>query len=385
MVREELKTLHQRPWGTVFGDQMITRRFTNAGGWESSQLVPYSKIPLDPMTSVLHYGSSVFEGLKAFRVLDGGDTSSSSSDSDSSVVLFRPELNAERLNRSAERQALPPVPVKDFLADVKRCASALEQWVPEERGSSLYIRVVLFASQAALGVRRSNEALLLVMGLPVPAYYTSPIRLLAETKFVRSWPGGAGFAKTAGNYALTVMPQESVAKRGMTLLWLDGSPKQNITECGVMNLFILFRPKKGSTKNRLVTPSAETGLILPGITRRSIIELVRAEFREEIVVEERDISIDELIDGILSDIVIDAFGSGTAALVTPIESVTKQGVEDDREHVIASGVDSEQRFFYTLKQRVLSIQHSLHHWNTVVPGYNTLVSAAVNSSQKGTH
>jgi branched-chain amino acid aminotransferase len=365
--KEAQETFHSKPWGTVIADRMVTRRYTAAGGWDPSTLVPYGKIPLDPVASVLHYGSSVFEGLKAYRVLPEGSTSPSSActDADGSVVLFRPELNAERLNRSAERLALPTLPVADFLEDVMTCVSALEQWVPNDRGSSLYVRVVLFASQAALGVRRSEEALLVVICVTVPEYYSTAIRLLAETKFVRSWPGGAGYAKASGNYAIAVQPQESAAKHGKALLWLDGSPQQYITECGVMNLFILFKATVEGRKMTLVTPSLDFGLILPGITRRSVIELVREEYSTTIDVVERRISINEFIAGIVDGSVVDAFGCGTAALITPIESVTKGIADGEPEHKIVIPVGGK-RFSLTLKNRILDIQHSFHRWNTVV-------------------
>jgi branched-chain amino acid aminotransferase len=367
--KRALQTLHERPWGTTTADMMVTRRYSTAGGWEPAALVPYGKVPLDPVASCLHYGGSVFEGLKAFRTLPtrrGGSTSPASPEGESSIVVFRPELNAARLNASAVRQALPTLPVEDFVSDVKLCANALKEWVPEERGSSLYIRVVLLATQPALGVRRSNEALLMVIGLPVPPYYTSPMRLLAETEYVRAWPGGAGCAKTAGNYAISVMPQERAAAKGMTLLWLDGSPRQVITECGVANFFSLWRSPRPGGKVTLVTPSLASGLILPGITRRSIIDLVSAEFSDKVSVEERDMGIDEVLAGIAAGTVIDAFGTGTAALVTPIQSVAK-GEEEGKECVVRrSPVDGDAFFSTVLRERLLDIQHSLHPWNVVV-------------------
>jgi branched-chain amino acid aminotransferase len=381
-----LARLKDYTWGTALADRMLVRSWTRADGWDATpSIMPYSPVPIYPAASVLHYGMSVFEGMKAYapgpgadaeRHRRGGLTKGSAlqprTGSAGELVaeppliarIFRPDLHARRMNRSAARQALPTMPPERFVEDAALLVRTLKDWVPTEAGSALYLRPVLFATQCAIGIRRSDEALFMMLAVPVPMYFSKPVRLLAEDHYVRSWPGGVGDCKTAGNYALSVTPAELAMEKGFTqIVWLDGTPKRNITESGVMNFIAVIASADNPARLTVVTPPT-SGLILQGVTRQSVLDLARSEFSHVMDVEERDFSIDEFTSHAESGRLVDCFGTGTAATVSPIHSITVDG----HEHVIPrrsiaqlGGTVAE-----TFRKRIMEICHSNHPWSQQV-------------------
>lgn len=318
---------------------------------------------------------SVFEGLKAFRDMDVSHLSSSTStrdlppadssseqpaDEHAAVRLFRPDMHIARFNRSAARQALPIIPHHIMLDDLRSWLSNQREWVPHSVGSALYVRPVLFATQSAVGVRRPEHACMLMFGVPVSKYFTKPVRLLAEDTFVRSWPGGVGDCKTAGNYALSVTPAELAAEKGFDqVLWLDGSDERYVTESGVMNFSCVIQSDRQPGRYTIVTPPLD-GLILGGITRQSVLDLARTEFAHILDVEERRITLDEIRTHIESGKMVDCFGTGTAAVVSPIHSITFDG----KEHVVErKAIDCLQApVSEVMRNRITQICHSDHPW-----------------------
>lgn len=286
-------------FGQYYTDHMFLMDYTEGKGWHSPRIVPYGNIPLDPAAMCLHYGQEVFEGMKAYRCGDG------------SIRLFRPDKNMARLNVSNERLCIP-------LIDEEFCADAIAQlvmidqdWVPHADGTSLYIRPFIFATDPHLGVHPAKELLFCVILSPVGAYYPeglNPVKIFVEEKYCRSVKGGMGYTKTGGNYAASLKAQDEADKLGYTqVLWLDGVERKYIEEVGTMNVFF----KIG---DEIVTP-ALGGSILAGITRMSCIEILKSW---GLKVTERQISIDELVEASKSGQLKEAFGSGTAAVISPI-------------------------------------------------------------------
>ncbi len=303
--REALK--QELGFGRVFADRMFRMSYTESGGWRSPEIVPYGPIPMDPAAMVLHYAQEIFEGQKAYLASDGR------------IALFRPEANAERLNRSARRMCMPEVPVEVQVRATMDLVSLLRDWIPDAP-SALYIRPTMIASEPALGVRSAREFLYYIICSPVGPYFPrgfSPVKVLAEDRFVRAAEGGMGDAKTGGNYAGSLLAQSKALKKGYDqILWLDAKEHRYIEEIGAMNVFFVLN-------GALVTSNLK-GSILPGITRDSLLRLAADEGRK---VEERLLSIEELIDGLQSGAVTEAFGSGTAAVITPIGTIGYKGTD----------------------------------------------------------
>ena len=301
-------------FGRHFTDNMVMIDYAHDKGWYSAQVRPYGPIALDPSAMVLHYGQEIFEGLKAYRQPDG------------SIAAFRPEANAERLQRSAERLAMPPLPTEDFIASLKALLEADHEWVPPSGGEeSLYLRPFMFASQVGLGVNApSTEYIYAVIASPAGAYFSGGIKLVSvwlSTEYVRAAPGGTGFAKCGGNYAAAFLAQRQATEQGCDqVVWLDAIERRYIEEMGGMNLFFVF----GSGADaRLVTPEL-SGSLLPGITRDSLLTLATdAGF----AVDERKISTEELRKGVASGDITEVFACGTAAVITPVGRV--KGVDED--------------------------------------------------------
>ncbi|MEM2141968.1 MAG: branched-chain amino acid aminotransferase [Candidatus Thorarchaeota archaeon] len=291
-------------FGTIFTDHMLIMRYRN-GAWETPEIVPYGPLPLDPATSVLHYGQGIFEGMKAYR-------------RGRRIFLFRPRDNFERLNRSAERMVMPTIDVDLLLDSLKELLLLERDWIPQDRGTSLYIRPTMIATDARLGVHPSKEYLYFVILSPVGPYFDegfNPIRVIVSDKYVRSAPGGVGHAKTIGNYAAGLKAlKEAIATGHSQVLWLDAVERRYVEEVATMNFFAVFGQE-------LVTPPL-SDTILPGVTRASVIELARSLGTK---VSERPIAIDELIAGIRSGTVTELFGTGTAAIVAPIGQLTYKG------------------------------------------------------------
>ena len=286
-------------FGQIFTDHMFMMDYIDGEGWINARIIPYAPLPMDPSTMVFHYGQSVFEGLKAYRKSDG------------SINLFRPRLNFERMNNSNERMAIPRVDADFCVEAVKQLVELESDWVPSAAGTSLYIRPFVFASDPYLGVRPSHTYHFLVILSPSGAYYPqglNPIAVYVEDEYVRAVKGGTGFTKCSGNYAASLLSQANAYKTGyVQVLWLDGIERKYIEEVGSMNVFFVIDGK-------LVTPMIN-GSILPGITRRSVIETA-ADMG--IAVEERQIAIDELAGLHSAGRVTEMFGCGTAAVISPV-------------------------------------------------------------------
>ncbi|WP_153723541.1 branched-chain amino acid aminotransferase [Sporosarcina cascadiensis] len=296
---KEKPAADQLAFGTVFTDHMFVMDYTDGTGWHDARIVPYEPFLLDPAAIVLHYGQTVFEGLKAYLT------------DDQEVVLFRPEENMKRLNRSNDRLCMPQFDEEFVLEAMKELVSTDKEWIPSKEGTSLYIRPYIFATQAYLGVAPSKTYRMMIILSPVGAYYKegmNPVKIAVESEFVRAAVGGTGSAKTAGNYAGSMKAQEVAEAGGYSqVLWLDAKEHQYIEEVGAMNVFFKIN-------GEVITPSLN-GSILEGITRKSVIELLKSW---HIPVIERKISIQEIFDANEAGTLEEAFGTGTAAVISPM-------------------------------------------------------------------
>ena len=293
-------------FGRVFTDHMVVVPYTEGKGWGPGVLKAYGPIELDPAASVLHYGQAIFEGFKAFKQQDG------------SIACFRPDANARRFNTSARRLAMPDLPEELFLAAAKALITQEQAWVPGAVGESLYMRPLMIATEAALGVKPSSEYLFLLLASPSGAYFPAgvkPVTVWISEDYVRAAPGGTGFAKCAGNYAASLVAQHQAKGEGCDqVVWLDAIHREYIEEMGGMNLFFVYQ-ENGETV--VVTPEL-TGSLLPGITRDSLLQLAREQgFRAE----ERRISVSEWRSAIAEGRMTEAFACGTAAVITPVGEV----------------------------------------------------------------
>lgn len=290
-------------FGLHFTDHMFLAEWTDARGWHDARVVPYGPFQLDPATAVLHYAQEIFEGLKAYRHADG------------SVWTFRPEANAARLIRSAHRLALPELPEDWFLGSIQALVEADQAWVPSGEEKSLYLRPFMFASEAFLGVRPSRHVTYSVIASPAGAYFSGgvkPVDIWLSQEYSRAGAGGTGAAKTGGNYASSLLPQQEASAHGCAqVAFLDSTEQKWIEELGGMNLY--FVKSDGS----IVTPEL-SGSILEGITRDSIVQLAQDRGHE---VVERRFSIDEWREGTADGSITEVFACGTAAVVTPVGSL----------------------------------------------------------------
>ncbi|MFM1912713.1 MAG: hypothetical protein RIR51_551 [Bacteroidota bacterium] len=289
-------------FGRTFADHMYVAEYAN-GDWQSSKIVPYGPMEFQPALMSIHYGQSIFEGLKAYKGKDG------------KVRIFRPEDNFNRLNISAERMAMPLVPREIFMDNLKELIKLDSAWVPEKEGYSLYIRPFMFGTDEYLGVSPSKTYRFMIINSPVGAYYSKPLRVKIETEYIRAAKGGVGYSKNAGNYAGSLYPTAKAVSEGYDqLIWTDAKEHKYIEEAGTMNIMFMIDGK-------LVSAAPSTS-ILDGITRRSIIQIAKDWGIE---VEERSISVEELIEGIESGKVQEAFGAGTAAVITHISEIGYKG------------------------------------------------------------
>lgn len=296
--REEI--LKNPGFGQIFSDHMVSVEWTLENGWGDIEIIPYGPISLDPAASVLHYAQEIFEGLKAYRTPAG------------EVQLFRVDENAKRFISSAKRLALPELPVEIFEQAVYELVKIDEAWVPYGEDTSLYIRPFLFADESFLGVRAAQKARFMVIASPAGAYFAEgikPVSIWLSENFSRAGQGGTGAAKSGGNYAASLLPQNEAAQQGCAqVLFLEAGSKDTIDELGGMNLFLVRDDKT------LITP-ALTGNILAGITRASLIQLAKDR---GYTVEERRVTVSEWRDGVANGTITEAFACGTAAVITPI-------------------------------------------------------------------
>ncbi|MBW8349169.1 branched-chain amino acid aminotransferase [Bacillus sp. IITD106] len=304
--KKDKPAFNQLSFGTVFTDHMFVMDYTKGKGWHDPRIVPYQPISLDPAAIIFHYGQTVFEGLKAYKTKED------------EVVLFRPDENMKRLNRSNQRLCIPEIDEEFALFALKKLISIDKDWVPNLEGTSLYVRPFIFADEPYLGVSPSNTYKFMIILSPVGAYYKegiNPVKIAVESEFVRAVKGGTGNAKTAGNYAASLKAQEEAEAEGFSqVLWLDGREHKYIEEVGSMNVFFKIN-------GEVVTPELN-GSILEGITRKSILELLHYW---DIPVTERKISIDEIFQAYHAGELEEAFGTGTAAVISPIGELSWQG------------------------------------------------------------
>lgn len=287
-------------FGKYFTDHMFMMDYNEGKGWHDARIVPYQNLSLDPACAVFHYAQEMFEGLKAYRTPDG------------SVQLFRPDKNIERMNNTNRRLCIPTLEPSDVLDAIKALVSVEKEWVPSLEGTSLYIRPFIIATDVQLGVHPSKSYKFMIILTPVGSYYPEgikPVKIFIENEYVRAVRGGTGFAKVGGNYACSLIGQKKAEEMGYSqVLWLDGIEHKYIDEVGAMNVFFVIDGK-------VVTPSLAEGSILPGVTRASCIRLL-----EDMgyTVEERKLSVAEVEEAYKNGKLDEAFGTGTAAVVSPI-------------------------------------------------------------------
>lgn len=288
-------------FGVHFSDHMFVSDYNPSEGWHADRIVPYRNFSLDPAAAALHYGQTLFEGMKAFRGVDN------------KIRLFRPEMNFNRLQAGAARLVMQSPPLKTFINGVIELVKTEREWIPSKEGTALYIRPTLIGTEGFLGVRPSSEILFYVITSPVGGYYGAkidPVSIWIETKYSRAAVGGIGSVKAGGNYASSLLAAQEAKKKGFSqVLWLDGAEKRFVEEVGTMNVFFVQGDK-------VITP-ALNGRILPGVMRDSAIHYLESQ---GITVEQRPVEVYEILKGLKEGVVTEAFGTGTAAAISPIAS-----------------------------------------------------------------
>ncbi|WP_318199371.1 branched-chain amino acid aminotransferase [Streptomyces sp. SCL15-4] len=339
-------------FGVHFTDHMVTMRWTSARGWHPMRLEPYRPLELDPSALGLHYGQIVFEGLKAYAQADG------------TVALFRPGFNARRLNHSAARLAIPPLPEESFIEALQTLVAADRAWVPEGVGRSLYLRPYIMAVEPTIGVRPAREYLFVLIASPVDPFFSTevkPVTVWVADDYVRAAPGGTGDIKFPGNYAAAFLAQQQAAEHGCDqVVWLDAVERRWVEEMGAMNLFFVVDDGRG--KPAVLTPRL-TGTLLPGAVRDSLIALATDAGYP---VREEQVSIDRWQTGWEDGSIHEVFACGTAAVVTPVGAL-KRG-----EHQWRAPAGTGHPITLGLRRRLLDIQHGHipdpHAWMTPVTG-----------------
>lgn len=292
-------------FGKTFTDHMFIMDYTAGQGWHDPRIVPYAPISLDPSAVVFHYAQECFEGMKAYRTAEN------------KIQLFRPDCNARRMNNTQDRLCIPEIPVEDFVQAVKALVEVEKDWVPHSEGSSLYIRPFTIATMAQLGVHASTSYQFMIICAPSGAYYAAglaPIDIYVEDTYVRACPGGTGFTKCGGNYAVSLLAGKIAEEKGYSqVLWLDGVERKYVEEVGAMNIFFKIDGK-------LYTALAQDkdGTVLPGVTRRSIIELLK-DWGYEVI--EGKLAIADIMKASKTGKLEEVFGTGTAAVVSPVKQL----------------------------------------------------------------
>ena len=286
-------------FGHIFTDHMFVMNYDTGEGWHDARIVPFDDVKLSPAAMCLHYGQEIFEGLKAYRTADG------------TVQLFRPDENYKRMNNSAERMVIPKIDEEFMIEATKKLVEIEKDWVPHTDGASLYIRPFIFATDPYVGVRPADHYLFLIILSPSGAYYSTglnPVKIYVEQKYVRAVRGGTGFAKTAANYAISLKGQDEAHEQDYEqVLWLDGVEQKYIEEVGSMNIFFVI-------DGEVITPEL-TGSVLPGITRKSALEVCKSK---GIKATERRITIEEVAKAYDEGKLDEVFGTGTAAVISPV-------------------------------------------------------------------
>jgi branched-chain amino acid aminotransferase len=326
-------------FGKHISDHMFVVDY-DKGQWGQPAIVPFGDLKFSPAMLSLHYGQSVFEGMKAFKTSKG------------EINIFRPQKHLERFNRSLDRMCMPPVPQDLWLSGLQSLLEIDKNWIPDNEGSSLYIRPVMFATESRLGVKVSDNYKFIILTCPVGPYQAKPYRLKVENKFVRTAEGGTGFAKCAGNYGGAFYPTQIAREEGFDqILWTDHKEHKYIDEVGMMNVMFVIN-------GNLVTPQLSTA-ILDGVTRDSILALAK-EF-PTFKLEERRVSIDEIEQGFIKGTLTEAFGTGTAAVVAPIAVIQING--KDYQIPVAGPTSFQQQVKKKLHNIRMGIEPDTHGWN----------------------
>ncbi|MBM7643947.1 branched-chain amino acid aminotransferase [Scopulibacillus daqui] len=328
-------------FGKYFTDYMFVMDYTKDKGWHGPKITPYEPLVLEPSSMVFHYGQAIFEGLKAYKTKEG------------KVLLFRPDKNIRRLNLSCERISIPPLDEDVVLEAIKQLVDLEKDWIPDEEGTSLYIRPFIIATEPYLGVRPSEQYKLMVILSPVGSYYSgqlTPTKIYVEDKYVRAVPGGVGYVKTSGNYAASLKAQEEAEEQGYDqVLWLDAIEKKYIEEVGSMNIFF-------KVKGEVITPELN-GSILGGITRDSVIQLLK---HWGIPVREERISVEDVFNAYHNGELEEVFGAGTAAVISPVGELKWKD-----EHIIVNGNqigDLSMRLYEAITNIQLGKEEDILNW-----------------------
>jgi branched-chain amino acid aminotransferase len=292
-------SLENLPFGKYFTDHMLEADY-EGGEWKNVEIKPYQPLLLSPSLAALHYGQAIFEGIKAYKDRNGNS------------FIFRPHDNFERFNVSAERMQMPAVPEDIFMEGMKQLIALDKNWIPEKEDHSLYIRPFMFSSDELIGVRPSENYKFLILLSPTGPYYSAPMRIYVEEQYVRAVPGGVGYAKAAGNYGASMYATAEAKKKGYDqVLWTDAFEHKYVQEIGTMNVIFIIGDKA-------ITPDLGAGTILAGVTRNSALTLLQ---EAGFIVEERPLSIDEIIEAYKAGILYEVFGTGTAATISYIKEL----------------------------------------------------------------
>ena len=311
--------LENIPFGRYFTDHMLEADY-DGGQWKNVEIRPYQPLLMEPSMAALHYGQAIFEGIKAYK------------DKEGNAYIFRPKDNFKRFNNSARRMNMPEVPEEIFIEGMRQLIALDKNWIPGKKDHSLYVRPLMFATDAMLGVRPSENYKFLIILSPTGPYYAAPMKILIEEHYTRAAPGGAGFAKNAGNYGASMLAASVAKEKGYDqVLWTDAFEHKWLQEVGMMNVFFLI-------DGVAITPSLEEGTILEGVTRDSVIQGLK---EKGISVEERRISIDEVLSAYQAGKVQEVFGTGTAAVIAPIKELNYKGTRlnfDTEKYPVSTGI-----------------------------------------------
>jgi branched-chain amino acid aminotransferase len=329
-------------FGKYISDHMLMVDFLD-GKWQEPVIIPFGDIPMSPAMLSLHYGQSVFEGMKAFKNKNGD------------ICIFRPQKHSERLNKSLARMCMPEIPEELFIQSLHAIVEVDKSWIPASDGSSLYLRPVVFAYEPRLGVKIADHFKFFVLTSPAGAYFSKPTRLKVEETFVRAAEGGTGFAKCAGNYGGAFYPTQVARQEGFDqVLWTDAKEHKYIDEAGVMNVMFVINGK-------LITPKL-TSALLEGVTRDSILTLAPGL---GMTVEQRKVSVAEIEEAFKNGSLTEAFGTGTAAVVSPIATINIHGTDYN---LPAAGPESfQQRVQQKLNNIRLGFEPDVYGWNYIIP------------------
>ena len=324
-------------FGRSFADHMLVAEYAD-GAWQSAHIQPYGPLSFQPAMMSLHYGQAIFEGMKAYR------------SKNDEILVFRPQENWKRFNKSAARMCMPEVPEEIFLGGLKQLLALDQQWVPSQEGCSLYIRPFMFATDEFVGVTPSNSYKFIIFNCPVGSYYAKPLRVKIETNYIRAAKGGVGFAKNAGNYGGSLYPTQLANQEGYDqIIWTDAATHQYVEEAGTMNLMFII-------DGALVTaPTGDT--ILDGVTRKTVLQIAKDW---GLNVQERPLSIDELVQGIQNGKVTEAFGAGTAAVIAPIYSIGLNG--KDYQLPERKESDFSVKVYKEINDIRLGLKEDTHNW-----------------------